>query len=178
MNETEVKILGIDVAAVEARLRELGADLVFDGEMHAIYLDRDDGLLGRRRDVLRLRREGERSVMTLKRFVSDEPVKIREEMEVEISDLEGMRRILACLGFSEWLAVRKHRRSYRIGETHVEIDRHMDDYAFIPEFIEIEAPRREDIWRCAEALGFSRSDCRPWTFLDIVRHYGGNVSGP
>lgn len=170
-NEVEVKILDIDRKALEPVLLSLGARKVFDGEMYAVYLDHADDELRQKGDLLRLRKEGDACVMTFKKFVTDETAKIRKEYEVNISDLDSMRHILAQLGFKEWLIVRKHRTSYEIDGVHFEFDKHMDDHAFIPEFLEIEAADLESIYRSVEMLGFKRDDCRPWTFLDVADHY-------
>jgi adenylate cyclase class 2 len=170
-HEVEVKILDIDRTVLEPVLLSLGARKVFDGEMYAVYLDHADDTLKKRVDLLRLRKEGNICVLTFKEFVSDEMAKIRKEYEVNISDFESMRSILERLGFKEWLIVRKLRTSYEIDGVHFEFDKHLDDHAYIPEFLEIEAGDLESIYRFAEMLGFKRDDCRPWTFLDVADHY-------
>jgi predicted adenylyl cyclase CyaB len=170
-NEVEVKILDIDRKTLESGMRSLGARKVFDGEMYAVYLDYADDELKKKGDLLRLRQEGTTCVLTFKEFVSDETAKIRKECEVNITDFKSMRYIFEQLGFKEWLIVRKHRTSYEIDGVHFEFDKHLDDHAYIPEFLEIEAADLESIYRFVEMLGFKKDDCRPWTFLDVADHY-------
>ncbi|MEM9984178.1 MAG: CYTH domain-containing protein, partial [Bacteroidota bacterium] len=67
MEEIEVKILEIDRAQVEQRLKALGATLSFDGEMIALFFDFADRRIKSAGSVLRLRKEGDRSVLTHKR---------------------------------------------------------------------------------------------------------------
>ncbi len=171
MNEVEVKILDIDRKAVESRLRSLGAKKTFDDEMYAVYLDRSDNALQKCGDLLRIRKEGDACVLTFKKFISDEPAKIRKEYEVNVSDLGSMRSVFEQLGFKEWLIVRKHRTSYEIEGMHFEFDKYLDDHGYIPEFLEIEAGDIETIYRLVEELGLRKDDCRPWTFLDVADHY-------
>ncbi len=171
MNEVEVKILDIDRDAVESALRARGAEKIFDDEMYAVYLDHPDDTLKKSGDLLRLRKEGDQNILTFKKFVSNTPAKIREEYEVTVSDFESIRYVFEQLGFREWLIMRKHRTSYEVEGVHFEFDRYLDDYEYIPEFLEIEAGDIESIYRFVEELGFDKDACRPWTFLDVVDHY-------
>jgi predicted adenylyl cyclase CyaB len=171
MNEVEVKILDIDRKAVESRLLSLGAKKTFDDEMYAVYLDRSDDTLKKCGDLLRLRKEGDTCVLTFKKFISDEPAKIRKEYEVNVSDLGLMRSVFEQLGFKEWLIVKKHRTSYEIAGVYFEFDKYLDDHGYITEFLEIEAGDLKSIYRFVKQLGFRKDDCRPWTFLDVADHY-------
>ncbi|UCG78783.1 MAG: class IV adenylate cyclase [Nitrospirota bacterium] len=173
MNEVEVKILEIDRDAVVSRLEELGAEKVFDDEMYAVYLDYDDERLKRYGDLLRLRKEGSRVMLTFKKHVSDTPAKVREEYETPVADFGTTRDLFRRLGFIEWLVVRKRRVSYELDGTHYDIDRYLDDFGHIPEFLEIDARDMESLSKGIELLGFSGEDCKPWTFVDLAMHYSG-----
>ena len=58
MKEIEVKILEINVADVQKRLKELGAQKLFDGELEWVVFDFPDGRLGKEEILVRLRRTG------------------------------------------------------------------------------------------------------------------------
>ncbi|MBN2250833.1 MAG: class IV adenylate cyclase [Candidatus Altiarchaeota archaeon] len=171
MDEFEVKILGIDRKVVEDKLVSLGARKVFDGVVHALFLDHCDGRIGKAGDVLRLRKVGDRSFLTYKRFVSHDSVKVREEHEVEVSDHDEAKSILEALDFTVSLEMRKQRTSYEISGVRFELDRYVDQYSFVPEFLEIEAKDEDTLYRYAELLGFRRGDCRPWTIIEIAEYY-------
>jgi predicted adenylyl cyclase CyaB len=178
MREIEVKILEVDTAAVTAKLIALGARKTFDDEIHALYYDTPDSAIRARRTTLRLRKEGGRTVLAVKRDISDESAKVREEHEVGISDFATMRSMLEALGLRVWLEMRKHRVSFELSGLHFEFDRYDDAYAYIPEFLEIEGPSLGVIHEYAALLGFAAADCRPWDAVDIARHYAERRGRP
>lgn len=171
MREIEVKILEVDTAAVTAKLLRLGARQTFDDEIHALYFDTPDHMLRLQKTTLRLRKEGPRAVLAVKRDIEEEGAKVREEQEVEVSDFAAMRSMLLALGLGVWLEMKKHRRSLELAGLHFEFDRYEDAYAYIPEFLEIEGPSLGAIREYASLLGFSPADCRPWDAVEIARHY-------
>jgi predicted adenylyl cyclase CyaB len=169
--EIEIKVLEINRADVEARLSALGAKMVFDGKIHALYYDLPDQRLKRSGLTLRLRMEGRRAVLTLKRDVSNAAAKEREELQTDIDDFTVMRQILETMGFSAWLVMKKHRTSYELPDAHVEIDRYQDDFSYIPEFLEIEGKDTHAVYRVAKALGFGSHDCKPWDAVELAAYY-------
>lgn len=178
MTEIEIKILEISRTAVETALAALGAKKCFDGEIHALYYDLPDQHLRASGLALRLRKEGAKSVLTLKKQVDNAFAKERREIEVEITDFDTMRDILELIGFTPWLEMSKHRTSYLLGETHFELDRYHGEHSHIPEFLEIEGTDTETIYRYAEALGFSRHDCKTWDAAELVAYYAGRNETP
>lgn len=171
MTELEVKILDINRESVERKLVALGAKKTFDDDIHAVYYDLQDNALKKTGKALRLRTEGKRAVLTLKLHRENPLAKERIEHEVEVSGFEEMKMLLAGLGYTPWLDIQKHRTSYKLDGTHVELDRHFGQYDFIPEFLEIEGADIEAIYCCAEALGFSRLNCRFWDVAELIEYY-------
>jgi predicted adenylyl cyclase CyaB len=171
MRETEVKILDINRADVEARLAALGAVRVFEGTLRAQLFDFEDRHLGRSGNLLRLRSEGDRIVLTHKGPVADGQAKVRDEIEVTVSDYDNCRNLLAKLGLTPLPETRKRRTAYNLQNAQVVIDKYAGAHAYIPEFLEIEAPDLESIYDIARKLGFSPKDCKPWNFRTLARHY-------
>jgi len=169
--EIEVKILEINRADVEARLSALGAKKVFDGKIHALYFDLPDQHLKRSGLTLRLRMEGRKAVLTLKKDISNAAAKEREEFQTEINNFTVMRQILEAMGFSAWLVMKKHRTSYALPDAHVEVDQYQDDFSYIPEFLEIEGSDTHAVYRIAETLGFRTDDCKPWDAVELAAYY-------
>jgi len=198
MEEIEVKILDIAREAVEARLKDAGARLVFDGEIDAMFFDFPDGSIAAARDLLRLRREGDRVKLTYKGYVEGNPndetrmtnvvsgdtipncgssghvpghAKVRREFETEVSDFETMRTILERLGLHPVRTVTKHRTTYELPGVRFALDRHTGELAYIPEFIEIEVDDRETLEHYTQLLGFTSADWRPWGLPELMEHY-------
>lgn len=173
MKEIEAKVLEIDRAALEARLTAIGAVLEFTAPFRAVYYDTPDTALRGRGDVLRLRQEGEEVAMTFKRRLPSEDagVKVREELEVKVSDYTTACRILEGLGYQPGLVMNKVRTQYAIGGAHLVIDRYVDDFAHIPEFVEIEAPSLELLHAVAAQVGFRPAQLLSWSASELIAHY-------
>lgn len=171
MREIEVKVIGIDKERVKADLERAGAVHDFSGEMEQSLFDMPGKELERTGKVLRIRKKGETSILTLKQKQQNEGVKDAEEIEFVISDAEKMRAILELLGFEERYTLRKHRESYLLGNATVDIDTYLGQNGFVPPFLEIEAQDREAVFATIEKLGFDKAQCMPWDTQEIIEHY-------
>ncbi|MBI5100768.1 MAG: class IV adenylate cyclase [Nitrospirae bacterium] len=171
MREVEVKILNIDRTEIEGKLLRLGAEKVFDDEIHAVYYDTADSAIQKSGGALRLRSEGGKAVLTLKLHIEDARAKVREEKEVCVSDFGEMRSILLCLGYSVRLEMKKHRTTYELEGVRFELDRYHGEHGFIPEFLEIEGKDISEVYHYAGLLGFTPPDCLPWDAVQLAVHY-------
>lgn len=171
MQEIEVKILDVDREHIEKMLRSLGAKKIFDDEITTILYDFAGGLIKKAKDLIRLRKIGNKSILTFKKYIKHPQIKVREEYEVEVSNFETMHTILNALGLNQELQVKKHRISYILGDVHFDLDRHLDDYGYIPEFLEIEAKNEETVYRYATLLGYTKDQCKPWGFPEVADYY-------
>ncbi|MFN8397965.1 MAG: class IV adenylate cyclase [Bacteroidia bacterium] len=177
MQEIEAKILEIDTDAIQAKLGDLGAAFEFEQEFFAIYYDDAVGRLGAAQQVLRIRKEGDDVRLTMKSpsELSQAGIRSREELELSIGDFEMMRTILGKLGYNEYLKMRKIRRQYALGDAHVVIDTHIDDLAFIPPYMEIEAPSHDRLLEVSDALGFERRQLLDWNAARVMDYYRERV---
>jgi len=166
MEEIEVKILEINREKVVARLAELGAVKVFDGEMKTVYLDSESGL-GKGK-MLRMRLKGDKFIVTLKIKKKDREAKVSEELETEVEDFGNMMKIFENLGFMEVSVDERVRTSYKIKNSLVEIDSYED----IPEFLEVESPDKKELKEIVGLLGFSMDQTKTWTRRELLRFYG------
>jgi adenylate cyclase class 2 len=180
MREIEVKVLAVDRDAAMARLREIGARCDFDGLMQALYFDTPDRRLSRRRDSLRLRREGSRSVLNFKAHVAETEMKEKEEIETDVGDFEAARAILLGLGYEIWLEMEKRRQAFvadLLPGVHFVFDRYLGAHAFVPEYLELEAPSQELLRKAVRATGFSMRDTVPWNAFEVIEHYRKLLNG-
>ncbi|MBW3003028.1 CYTH domain-containing protein [Candidatus Woesearchaeota archaeon] len=156
MQEHEVKILEIDEGKVEERLKQLGASLVFDGDLFSIYFNREI-------DVLRLRKLGDKVLLTHK-FRKEG---FYDETEVLVDDFDSARLLLGKLGLEEYATDFRRRKSFKVGNFRVD----MDFYEDIPCFIEIEAESREELEKGIKLLGFSLEDAKFWSGKQVKEYY-------
>lgn len=119
------------------------------------------------RCVLRLRRIGDRAILTYKeRFPSDAPIKRQREDETGIADGEAMDAILNALGFTRALVYEKRRATWRLGDAEIVID----DLPF-GLFMEIEALEPE-IKEIERKLGIKDLRAEYATYPELARRHG------
>lgn len=107
--------------AVVAALEEFGAEFRGqDNEENIIY---SSDKLVEENAVLRVRRIGERTLLTFKkRLPAISDIKHQLEEETEVADAEVLMRILAHLGIAPRLIYEKRRRTWRFRSVDVMID--------------------------------------------------------
>jgi adenylate cyclase, class 2 len=171
MREIEVKILEVDRRNLEKKLAKLGAEKVFDGEIQTSFFDFEDGSISKVKDVLRLRKEQDKTELTYKKVKVAKTAKQAQEFSVEVSNIQSTQEILENLGLIVTNCIQKHRISYKLKDARFDFDQYEDDYSYIPEFMEIEAENIDLINRYAGILGFKIKDCLPWSTSELLKHY-------
>ncbi len=171
MREIEVKILEINRKKVEETLTDLGAKKILDSDLQTIFFDFKDGRIIKAKDVLRLRKDENKTELTYKKVQSTQKAKKAEEYSVEVSSIAETQRILESLGLCETENMLKHRISYKLDNVRFDIDRYLGAYNFIPEFMEIEAENPDLIKKYSELLGFKPKDSLSWSTYDLAKYY-------
>jgi len=171
MKEIELKVLDIDRKQLEKKVVTLGAKKVFDGLMITQVYDFPDGSVQKAKDLIRLRLKGDTSFITYKRFIDRDDVKARDEFEVQVSDFDAADEILRGLGLNKTLRIIKERVSYRLDDVQFEFDRHLEEYAFIPDFLEIEGKAFGVVEHYCALLGIAKTALKPWSFFEVAGFY-------
>ena len=174
MQEVEVKIIEIDRAMVEARLESLEAGRIFEGDVDTVFFDFPGKSIAAANNLLRLRKKGDKTELTFKKFVENENAKVREEYEVLVSDFEKMYFILESVGLVPIQRMKKHRTSYALKDSvRVDLDRYTGEFSHIPDLMEIEAEDTVTLQSHIRLLGFKPEDGKAWTTFDLVDYYSG-----
>jgi len=185
--ETEIKLRISDVRAFHRALKRIGARLAGPGssKVHEenVIFDTPQGGLAKHGQLLRIRTETpeirgkakkagpkQRVVLTFKQPMVPTPVaglenssygsyKVRDEIELEVTDPGNLTRIFEGLGMSGWFRYEKYRTTFRMPDSKawatgllIELDE-----TPIGAFVELEGPVAA-IDRAAEELGFSKRD--------------------
>ena len=169
--EVEIKILEIDVDAVTQKLDKLGAELIFDDYMNAIFFDDDHKTMEKENKMLRLRKEAENCELVFKKVIYKEGIRVNEESTVEVGDFDKMREILICAGFKENYAHSKHRKEYLFNGLKIAIDTYEGNLSHIPTFLEIEGTDEKQVIVGAAFLGFRPRTFKNWTTRDLEKFY-------
>lgn len=178
MKEIEVKILGIDPEVIRQKMTTLGAKQTFKGELDAIYYDDISGKIKAAGDLLRLRKEGEKRVLTVKKHPGSDQDKVKQldEYEIKVSNFETTRLMLTALGYQETMRIRKTREEYSLEHAKVVIDKYHERLEHIPPFIEIEAQEEEKLFEVVAQLGYSETDCKPWNSNGVIAYYADQAA--
>lgn len=169
--EIEAKFYLHQLQSLEQRLVEAGAERV-QARIHETNLrfDLPDGSLARNRQVLRLRQDAN-NVVTFKGPAQlGAAVAIRQEIEVNVSDFEAMRRILEALGYRVVVMYEKWRTTYRLGDLEIVLDELPYGY-----FCEIEALNPAAIQAVMDSLDLDWEARIPDSYLGLFERFKANT---
>jgi adenylate cyclase class 2 len=158
LNQTREKILNHGFTIIEA-----------DSLEHNIVFDTPDQQLKQKHFLLRLRKKNDQTILTVKRpgkeFSYSSQYKVREEIEVEVSDYDNAQTIIQALGYDIFFIYEKHREVFQDPSGQVKI---MIDHTPIGDFIEIEGSAVQ-IDRIASELGYSPADYITANYYSLYR---------
>ncbi|MFK7780076.1 MAG: CYTH domain-containing protein [Candidatus Gracilibacteria bacterium] len=185
MLEKEIKILDVDVKKIQEKLEKLGAEKTFEGFIHDVYYDFHDEeknhlKMEKNKRLFRVRQKGDIHMYTIKRKRNKKKdggetgVKIADEGEREITDVESFKKVLEKYGMKETREKKKHRISYSLGKIEFDIDDYYlgDDKNEIPPLLEIEASTSEELNEWVKVLGLTKHQIEKWGSRKLFNHYG------
>ena len=119
--EKKYRLGGDDRERITKELTILGAEFVGrEFEENSIY---GGAVLGEQAAIIRIRKVGERTLLTYKRRVESEfAVKKQIEHEIQVSDAEAAESILNELGLKPRLVYEKYRDTWRLRSVEVVLD--------------------------------------------------------
>lgn len=152
------------------RLPQIGARREGDEfEVNTLYLGAGLDVGGR---ILRLRRIGDRALLTYKeRLSSRSEVKRQREDETSVGDPDAMELILESLGFAAALIYEKRRETWRRGSAEIVLDE-------LPFGLFMEIEGSEDEIREVESeLAIKSLESEPGTYPQLTRKFGVDYGG-
>jgi len=160
--EIEIKFRVRDTRTLSGQLRKAGFRQITPRthEMNTLY-DLPGQPLRKRGELLRLRKYGDRWVLTHKAKGKAGRHKTRTETETAVADGHKMAAILRTLGFASTFRYEKFRAEWSDGHGHVVVDQ-----TPIGDLGEIEGPSRW-IDRTARALGIRAQDYITDTYSEL-----------
>lgn len=169
MQETEVKILNINVEAVTAKLLEMGAKKSGEFDIIDIRFDTPERQFVENRELLRVRKSNDVVTLTYKHNTTfgEDGIRSGTEEEVVVSDFDTIRTMLTNLGFEAFRHQQKKRVQYTLGTTHFEID----SYEGVPTYLEIEGTK-DDIKTAILKLGYTMEDATAITASQLLKEHG------
>jgi predicted adenylyl cyclase CyaB len=168
MLEIEVKIRTDELQAVRNKLEGMGAQVLQERhrEDNTLY-DYRSRELTKKKQALRLRRRGGRTVLTFKGAPQpSRRFKVREEFETEVRDEKQARRIFKALGLIPVFEYAKHRTVLRLGRVRLCLDE-----TAIGNFLEIEGERNR-ITALLRSLGIPSRAMIKRDYVEMLQEAG------
>lgn len=166
--EVEIKIPIDNIKNIRDKIKKLDFKIINKKFFEQnIVFDTRYNELKKKSYLLRLRKENKESNLTLKRpsFKSKElkNYKVREEIEVNVSDFQKTKNILMGLGFEIFFIYEKYREVYEKDNVKIMIDQ-----TPIGNFIEIEGDKC-GIDKFASLLGFNQREYIVDTYYSLFK---------
>lgn len=136
MLEKEIKILEINKDEITSKLEELWATKWFEGYIHDIYYDFPWDTIDAEARIFRVRKKWEEHLYTIKKKEKHNDMKVAQEHEMPITDIESFTRVLEKYGLTKSREKKKYRITYVFGD---DVCFDIDIYDEIPPLLEIEA---------------------------------------
>lgn len=159
--EPEVRILEIDKEKFSEMLENMGAKKVGDWTQKRCTFDFEPVDAHK---WIRLRTNGEETVLTIKEIQDKQKIDGTRELEIVVSDFEKTKEILKELGY-EPKSFQVNRRVRYMYED-IEID--IDEWPLIPAYVEIEGKTVEDVEKMLQKIPY---DSDKLTTLDVKSIY-------
>lgn len=175
--ETEVKFRIENLQDIEQRIRGLGFRVVTPRtfERNTLY-DTPDRRLRSRRSILRIRRYGDRWLLTHKCVPADHDPsarhKRRVETETEVSDGDALGIVFCQLGYEPVFVYEKWRAEYSDGTGHCVLDE-----TPIGDFAELEGPEEWIDATCAR-LGLDPASLRTLSYGRLFEQWRAKTGSP
>lgn len=146
--EIEAKWLNIDMEAMRAKLKSIGATLVTPERlMTRKVFDYPDMRLEKIGGWVRVRNEGEKITLSYKQL-NDRSLHGTKEVTVVVNNFDNTCLFLTSIGLEANSFQETKRESWKLGDTEIELD----TWPWIPSFVEIEAKDEETLRKTAELL--------------------------
>jgi adenylate cyclase class 2 len=119
--EKKYRLTAAQRDAVLERLKEIGAEYIGeDFEENILYRG---GILDEKRAVLRIRKIGEKAILTFKQRIQNQSdAKYQIEHETLIDDPNELENIVENLGFQKKLIYEKRRKTWRFRDAEIVVD--------------------------------------------------------
>lgn len=161
-SEIEAKFVNIDIDDVRQKLTSAGAKLEKPmRNMKRVTIDTPE--LKKKDAFVRVRNEGDKTVMTYKQF-DTLSVDGTKEIEVTVSDFDTTVTLLKEAGLPYGSLQESRRETWQLGDVEVVID----EWPWLNPYIEIEGPSEESLKEVAQKLGFSWNSA---IFGDVMAAY-------
>lgn len=171
--ELEVKVLDIDLQAMEEKIIRLGGKLIANEyQINTLIDSRDkpiksylDGYL-RIRETRNIETDETDIKFTLKKNINLDGLRDNEEFNVDIGNGDMMLKILGELGLDKVEVAHKKRKSYELMGARFDFDK-WDSKIYPNPYMEIEVQSREDLQRIISELNIPETSISTKSIMEL-----------
>jgi adenylate cyclase class 2 len=169
-----VKFYVTQLETLERRLQSLGAELIQARTMELnLRFDTPEHELENGFRVLRLRMDTAARMTYKGPSIGRQGVRVRQEIEFEVSDFDSARSLLQALGYRIIMIYEKYRAVYRLDGVDVALDE-------LPygRFVELEGPDAESIHALSDRLELNWDASAPGSYAMLFEGLRSRMSLP
>lgn len=160
--EIEAKFVNIDHDVIRSQLKELGA--VLEHPMRLMKrVTIDSPQMKEKNAFVRIRDQGDKVAITYKQF-DELSVAGAKEIEMDVSDFDAAVKLFAAAGLPHSSFQESKRETWKLGTIEIVLD----EWPWLPPYIEIEGETEESIKAVATSLGLDWLDA---VFGDVMAAY-------
>jgi adenylate cyclase class 2 len=163
--EYEAKVLNIDPPTMADLILAKGGQEVSPRTLQRRYVY--DIKPGDESQWIRLRDTGTRVTLAVKE-ISHDGIDGTYEVEIAVDSLDATNELLGFLGFHPKSYQENRRTSFVLDDARLEID----EWPWIPPYLEIEAESSAEVLRIAAILGYVESQLTSENTTKVYRRYG------
>jgi len=170
-HEYEAKFLNIEEDKIKSLLKTLGAKLTKPKQLlkRAIF---ENDVTNASHSWVRLRDEGDKITLTLKKVVDASTIHGTKEIELRVNDFEKTSRFLEGIGLEKKRYQENYREEWQLGDIIFDFDTWPD----MPMFLEIEGPDEITIKDVAGKLGLDYSQVKFGSIDTVyIKEYGRDI---
>ncbi len=184
MLEVEMKFPIADVAPLEEKLRAAGARRGEQRQEQDQYFNAPDRDFAKTDEALRIRRIGEKNIITYKGPKKDLQTKTRTELEVPLQagprTAEDAVAVLTHLGYRFVAVIRKQRTIWHLERAGYDVEICLDRVQGVGDFVELEIvaaessldAARQAVLNLAQDLGLTSTERRSYLEMWLAKHHG------
>ena len=168
--EYEAKVLDIDPEAVTARILAAGGEQVPETKLMRRHVY--DIVPGDMSKWIRLRDTGTETTLCVKE-IRDDGLDGTLEVETAVGDFAAANELLGMLGLKPKSCQENRRTSFAIGTVQFELD----EWPWIPPYLEIEGQSKDDVLRVAKLLGYAEEQLTGENTIKVYARHGIDLPG-
>lgn len=173
MHEVEVKIIDVDVNEIKQKILTHNAILTKKEEQDNYFFDLPDKTVEgyiRIRKSKNLLEGSNKTIITIKKIISKDEVRITNETEIEIKSVDEGLKFLQELGLKQNKVAYKYRESYLLQNVLIEFDK-WNNEEYPDPYIELEGDK-DAIYNLIKLLEIDSSKITSQTLDEIKRNKG------